>query len=67
MHPLRLSRRDFNFSTTVKEMITDLTTTYFNALENNIRERFPIDVVNVLETLDPPGMRRRSDVSFGLI
>lgn len=48
-------------------MITDLTTTYFNALENNIRERFPIDVVNVLETLDPPGMRRRSDVSFGLI
>ena len=45
-------------------MITDLTTRYFNALENNIRERFPIDVVNVLERLDPPGMRRRSDVSF---
>ena len=33
-------------------MISGLPTRYFNALKNNINERFPIEVLNVLETFN---------------
>ena len=51
-----LSRCDFNFSTADKEMIADVATKYFNALQNIIKERFPVEVVNALETFDIPNV-----------
>ena len=48
----RLRRCQFDFSTFQKEMIAELATRYINALENNIRQRFPKDVVTVLEAFN---------------
>ena len=33
-------------------MISGLPTRYFNALKNNINERFPIEILNVLEAFN---------------